>query len=307
MRILVIKPSSFGDIVHGLVVMDRIRNQLGPVRVDWVARDLFAPLVEGSGLVDRVIHFHRSPGGFLRVLREIRRETYDLVLDMQGLARSGMMTFRARAKMKIGRFDGREGSRFFYKVKAPVPPGPPPYHAVDILRQFQRPLGLYDLEPETLAFPDALPVGSPSPKGAILLFPESRRLEKEWPGFPDLAESLSASYPDRKIGWCGTGSGRLPDGLSERVTDLRGKVSIGALPVLMREAGVVVANDSGPVHLAAAMGVPVVAVFGPTDPRCYGPYPLERKGHVVVSAEDGDLTRLGSESVLAAVSEVLEA
>lgn len=300
-----IKPSSFGDIVHGLLVVDRIRSQAGPAKIDWVARDLFAPLVEASGIASRVIRFQRSPLGFCRVLREIRGETYDLVLDMQGLARSGIMTFWARGKMKIGRFDAREGSRFFYKVKTPMPPGAPPYHAIDILRQFQRPLGLYDLEPGLLDFPDAPPLQTSLPEGAILLFPESRRAEKEWPGFAELASRLAERFPESVIAWCGTGTGSLPSAVPPKAVDLRGQVSIKQLPSLLREASVVVANDSGPVHLASAMGKPVVAVFGPTDPKRYGPYPVGRDGNVVVAPRNGALADLDGETVLRAVEGLL--
>lgn len=305
MRILIIKPSSFGDIVHALLVVDRIRSQLEVARIHWVARDVFAPLVEASGLADRILRFERSPGGFLRVLREIRQETYDVVLDMQGLARSGWMTFAARAKIKIGRFDAREGSRLFYKVRVPPPPGPAPHHAVEILRQFQRALGLYDLAPETLGFPDAVPA-QPLPPGSILLFPESRRAEKEWPGFADLAAALRKSHPQRRIGWCGTGGGspRGGGGLPEGVADLRGKVPLAALPAVMREAALVVANDSGPVHLAAALGRPLAAVYGPTDPARFGPWPADRPGNAVLRAPGGDLRRLEAAEVVRALPDL---
>ncbi|MGE9291084.1 MAG: glycosyltransferase family 9 protein [Puniceicoccales bacterium] len=239
--------------------------------------------------------------------REIRRETYDVTLDMQGLARSGMMTFASRAKLKIGRFDGREGSRFFYGVKAPIPAGPPPYHAVEILRQFQRPLGLYDLDPEELSFPGSPVLEDGPPPGSILLFPESRRAEKEWKGFVELADGLGQAYPERTIGWLGTGKEPMAPGrkMPENVVDLRGKVPLASLPAIMREAASVVANDSGPMHLAAAMKRPVVAVFGPTDPKLYGPYPFENPGNVSIRGEGEDLSRVTVEEVKNSVSRLV--
>lgn len=307
-RILVIKPSSFGDIIHGLLVAERIRSQLPGVQMDWVARDIFAGLVEASGVVDHVLRFKRSPGGLIRVCREIRKGNYDVVLDMQGLARSGLMTFCARAKVKLGRFDAREGSRFFYKVSIPKPPQAPPFHAVDILRQFQRPMGLYDLDPVALDFANSpVPESCPA-KGAILLFPESRRAEKEWGGFFDLAERLAGKFPDRTIGWLGTGEEPIGGGksLPENVVDFRGRVSLASLPAAMRNVACVVANDSGPMHLAAAMGVPVVAVFGPTDPRQYGPYPVDCPTNVTIRGEEGVLANVSVEQVEAAVLKQLE-
>ncbi len=306
-RILVVKPSSFGDIVHALLVVDRIRSQLETARVDWVARDTFAPLVEASGLANRIFVFKRSPGGLLRLLRCLRRETFDVVLDMQGLARSGLMTFAARAKVKIGRSDAREGAGFFTRVRAPLPQSPPPHHAVEILRQFQHPLGLYDLDPQTLSFPDAPPLPKSPPSGGILLFPESRREEKEWPGFADLVTALRKRFPGHSVALCGTGKGPapLPDSPDGGFLDLRGRVPLGSLPHLVGESAVVVANDSGPVHLAAAMGRPVVAVYGPTDPVRFGPYPPADPANRVLRAPQGDLDRLGVDQVAAAVSEAL--
>ncbi|MBC2600261.1 ADP-heptose:LPS heptosyltransferase [Puniceicoccus vermicola] len=303
MRILIIKPSSFGDIVHALLVVDRIRTQIPDVEIDWVARDIFAGMVEASGLARKVLRFERSPGGFLRVCREMRKEIYDVTLDMQGLARSGIMTFFSRSKMKIGRYDAREGSKFFYRVKVPIPPGPPPYHAVEILRQFQRPLGLYDLDPEALSFPNSPKLPEGPPPGSILLFPESRRAEKEWQGFADLAQSLAKRFPDRTIGWLGTGKEPLAEkgDFPETVVDYRGKVPLASLPSVMREAAVVVANDSGPMHLAAAMDRHVIAVFGPTDPKLYGPYPFDKPENVSIRGEQGDLKNVSVEAVEEAV------
>lgn len=294
MRILIIKPSSFGDIVHGLLIVERIRSQLPEAIIDWVARDIFEGLVESSDLVRRVHRFERSPRGFLRVIKSIRQEKYDFTLDLQGLARSGLMTFFSRSKMKIGRFDAREGARFFYGSKVLPPKSFPPFHAVDLLRQFQRSIGLNDLDPSILEFPQSPTAPEAFDEGIILLFPESRRAEKEWSGFVDLALSLGNHQPDRPIAWMGTSSEPLPSILTElpHFIDGRGLVTLDCLPSVMRKASVVIANDSGPVHLAASMGRPVVAIFGPTDPVKYGPYPLDRESNHVVRAPNGDLATL---------------
>lgn len=305
MRILILKPSSFGDIVHGLLVAERIRFQLPEARIDWVARDRFADLVEASGLVRKTYRFERSPAGFFRILRELRGEEYEAVLDFQGLARSGLMSLASRAKVKIGRFDAREGSRFFHRILTPPPPGKPPFHAVDILRQFQRPLGLYDLDPGCLEFPGSRPAARTPPDGSILLFPESRRPEKEWPGFPELARNLVRRYPGRAVALCGTGPKAAPADGPVAPLDFRGDIPVGSLPDALRCAAAIVANDSGPVHLAAAMGRPVVAVFGPTDPARFGPYPPGSAANRVVRGENGDVSRVPVAGVEAALAELL--
>ncbi|MEM0966532.1 MAG: glycosyltransferase family 9 protein [Verrucomicrobiota bacterium] len=307
MRILIIKPSSFGDIVHGLVVAERILSQLPGARIDWVARDLFAGLVRASGLVEKVYEFHRSPRGFLQIVKQLRSETYDTVLDFQGLARSGLMLLASRSKVKIGRFDGREGSRLFARIQTAPPSGTSPFHAIDILRQFQHSMGLENLSPGVLDFANSERPDFSVRKGSILLFPESRRPEKEWGGFGDLAKRLSSEFPEKEIVWLGTGTEPLQDSLHgiSALIDGRQKVSLVSLPALVRESSVTVANDSGPIHLAAAMNRPVVGVFGPTDPRCYGPYPLDRNINRVVMAPDGNLATLECDRVFSEVKEVL--
>jgi ADP-heptose:LPS heptosyltransferase len=100
--ILIIKPSSLGDIIHGLQVAQSLKAQQPDTRITWVAREIFAPLVEACACVDEVIVFHRKAGwaGLRQCIREIRARRYDWVWDMQGLARSGLMTWRARAGRK---------------------------------------------------------------------------------------------------------------------------------------------------------------------------------------------------------------
>src|ERR1041385_1871813 len=92
-RVLIIKPSSLGDIIHALQVAQSLRAQTGEVEIDWVAAKAFAPLVRACPVVDRVYEFDRkgSVADFARLAKEIRREQYDWALDMQGLARSAVL------------------------------------------------------------------------------------------------------------------------------------------------------------------------------------------------------------------------
>src|SRR5579872_4731925 len=97
-EILIIKPSSLGDIVHGLQVATSIKAQRDDVRISWIVRELFAPLVRESEAVDRVYVFERLGGtkGFLKLMKEVRKTKFDYVFDFQGLLRTGLMASRAR-------------------------------------------------------------------------------------------------------------------------------------------------------------------------------------------------------------------
>ena len=312
--ILVIKPSSVGDILHGLQVAQSIKDQAPDSRITWVVRDRFAPLVETCATVDDVLLFHRGqgPAAFLRLLRDIRARHYDIVLDFPGLARTGAMTCAARAARKIGRGDAREGAGLFYGERAPLPAAGRQSHAVDILLQF---LPLLGLRPELggpLDYAPTAPLAPIDPRlddaRPVLLCPHSRGAEKDWPGFAALADRLCRERPDLDIVWDSmTKTAGPPPASGPRFIDTAGRTGLGELVALVAASRLVVANDSGPMHLAAALGRPVVALFGPSAPARFGPYPPDRPGHRVVTAPDGDLRRLDVDIVFDIVTEALGA
>ncbi|MCR6656376.1 MAG: hypothetical protein NVV63_11300 [Opitutus sp.] len=123
--ILIIKPSSLADIVHGLQVATSMKAQRDDLRISWIVRDIYAPLVRSCEAVDHAYVFERNGGtkGFLRLISEVRKTKFDYVFDFQGLLRSGLMTSRVRATKKVGRSDAREMSGMFYDQRVPLPPG----------------------------------------------------------------------------------------------------------------------------------------------------------------------------------------
>jgi ADP-heptose:LPS heptosyltransferase len=132
----------------------------------------------------------------------------------------------------------------------------------------------------------------------VLMFPDSRRAEKRWGGFKQLTELLLKEDRSRKVVWAG--SNYLPDRNSfsaAQFLNLTGNTSLVSLPALIRRAEWVITNDSGPMHLAAAQGVRTMGIFGPTDPRLFGPYPLNGPTNFVVQAPVGDLKLLPAKDV----------
>ena len=146
-NILIIKPSSLGDIVHGLQVAQSIREQLPDCHISWVVRERFAPLVQLCETVDEAFIFYRKGGvkAFYQLVQTLRQQSFDYVLDFQGLARSGLMTYFAHSTHKFGRSDAREFARLAYHACAPLPRNDQQSHAIDILLQF---LPLMELKAE---------------------------------------------------------------------------------------------------------------------------------------------------------------
>jgi hypothetical protein len=306
-EILIIKPSSLGDIVHGLQVATSLKAQVSHLRISWVVREIFAPIVRACEAVDRVYVFERNAGakGFLKLTNELRKTEFDYVFDMQGLLRTGLMTSRVKATTKVGRSDAREWSGVFYHQRVPLPPAGAGSHALDILLQFcpvlgaqpelQGALKFREVDKLNLSFADSKSGGKP-----IVMFVDSRRAEKCWGGFKQLTELILREDKQRKVVWAGSGyvhdRGGFPPA---QFLNLTGNTSLVSLPALVKRADWVIANDSGPMHLAAALGVRVLGIFGPTDPRLFGPYPLNAPGNVVVQAPVGDLKLLAVKDVFA--------
>lgn len=309
MRILVVKPSSLGDIIHGLQVVESLKSQFEKrnqsVEIHWVIRDLFADFLTQSPLVTHCFIFHRNGGffSFLKLIAAIRKESYDWVLDLQGLARSALITFFAKGKRKIGRADAREGARLLYGEKISFPEKS--LHALDILKNFLPKLGLEprlqrSLSIRTYAWPYHFPK-----QNYIALFPNSRRPEKEWPYFVELTHLLLKKLPFNVV-WLGQ---TLPQGAESihetRLHNLIGKTSLAELPGLIKEAKCIVANDSGPMHLAAALEKPLVALFGPTEKERFGPYPLESCRHRILVGEGKKIGVISADCVAETVMELM--
>jgi heptosyltransferase I len=304
-ELLIIKPSSLGDIVQGLQVATSLKAQRPELRISWIVREMFAPIVKACEAVDRVFVFERAGGakGFLKLMKQVRTTKFDYVFDMQGLLRTGLMTRRVRAKHKVGRSDAREWAGIFYDEKIPLPPDGRRSHAMDILLQFCPVLGAKPELRGTLKFRevDSLHLKFVDGKGGakpLVMFPDSRRADKKWGGFKQLTEMILREDRSRKVVWAGNNF--VPDrgAFSEaQFMNLTGNTSLVSLPALVKKAEWVITNDSGPMHLSAALGVRTFAIFGPTDPRLYGPYPIGGPLNHVIQAPVGDLKLLSVRDV----------
>lgn len=273
MRVLIVKLSSLGDLFHALPAVARLAEARS-ADIDWVTHPAYIDLVRRFAPVRRVIGFPRH--GFAMkapaFLRELRAETYDLAIDMQGLLKSAFVTRAARAKRRIGPSFHREGSHLFYD--AVTGPRNKDRHAVeenlDLLDHLGVPRG-------EVAFPVNWPTPPDLPSGRnIALLPCSRWPTKNWPPeyFAALAKALRneaslfvfGSPEDAAVGQ------QIAEAAGGGVVNQCGRTSLAELGGWLAAMDLVITVDSGPMHIAAATGTPVLALFGPTDPRRTGPY-----------------------------------
>ncbi|MBI3885348.1 MAG: glycosyltransferase family 9 protein [Opitutae bacterium] len=305
-NLLIIQTSSLGDIVQSLQVASALKAQQPEWTISWVVRDLFAPFVRMSTVVDQLFVFRRLGGvrGFWRLIRELREKQFDVVMDMHGLLRSGLITRWSGGTRRIGRADAREGATIFYREKIPLPAGGRASHPLEILLQFcpavgakpelAGPLKMREIEHLNLAF--MAPHRGQRP---ILIFPDSRRADKKWNGFGQFT-ALLIREAGRKAVWAGTDYIPCKEAFPEGTfVNLTGNTSLTSLSALIAKADWVVSNDSGPMHLAAALGVKTVGLFGPTDPRATGPYPINSPTNYAMQAPVGDLSLLPAREAFA--------
>jgi len=300
-EMLIIKPSALRDIVHGLQVAASIKAQKPEWRISWIVRDIYAPLVRSCAAVDQVFVFQRHEGarGFLRTMREVRKREFDLVCDFQGLLRTGLMAKWARGQRKVGRPDAREGAGFFYDETIKLPADGTTAHVLEALLQFCPVVGAEARLTGPLHFRDLerLHLGFMAPRKGIrpiLIFPDSGERSKKWNGFSELT-ALLIRETGRKVVWAGSNYLPCRESFPEGTfVNLTGNTSLTSLPALLHKADWVISNDSGPMHLSAAMGLKTIGLFGPTDPRQYGPYPLKSPTNYTIQAPVGELALLSA-------------
>ena len=290
LKILILKPSSLGDVIHALPVLRMLKRHLPASEIYWWIDSNLAPLLEGDPDLAGLILFHRkhwqSPRHWLglgKSVRWVREQAFDYAVDLQGLARSGLFAWLAKVDVTIGLAGAREGSSAAYDLIAPAPLRS--RHAVDRYLEVLRPLNVpvrWDFAwlPERSEVAAGIQKRFPvSGSKWIILQPGARWANKRWPveHFATLAKQLLAAYPDRRVAILGgddeTGFGKtIAQADSVRCLDLTGKLSLPEMVEWIRLSELMVTNDTGPMHVAAALGKPVIPIFGPTDPLRTGPY-----------------------------------
>lgn len=308
-RILIIRPSALGDVCRSVPVLVSLRRSYPTARIDWLVNEGFSQAIEAHPDLSRVVAFPRQALGAalasLRVgpavafIKQLRLERYDLVLDVQGLARSGFLAWATRAPRRVGYADAREMGWMGLTERQRVPRD---LHSVDRMLGLVRAMGVEPVADMRLYTPPAARAAADADAALAgtryaVLAPTSRWPGKQWPAerFAALAPRLLEMGLDAVV-IVGSASERgqitpLLDAandakLSGRLVDRVGATSVGGLMALIERAALVVANDSAALHIAVGFETPVVALFGPTRIDRVGPY--RREASVVQHLEPGE-------------------
>jgi lipopolysaccharide heptosyltransferase I len=296
-RILIIKPSSLGDIVHALPVLAGLRREYPRAHIAWLVGQGFAPVLAGHPLLDEVIPFDRrrygrmlqswgSVADFVRFVGALRRRRFELVVDLQGLIRSGFLAWASGARRRVGFAAAREFGWAFYTQRVRCLRNE--QHAVQKNLHLARTLGVPVDPPE---FPLGLSAAEIAAARELLARVAGRPIDRFTAILPGARWETKRWRADRFAALIGRlhSSGFSPCVLlgapEERafadpivaagppgVVDGVGRTSLRELCAVIALADLVICHDSGPMHIAAALGKPLVAIFGPTNPARTGPY-----------------------------------
>jgi lipopolysaccharide heptosyltransferase I len=294
LKILILKPSSLGDVIHALPVLRLLKLHLPNAEIYWWIDASFAPLLDGDPDLTDIVCFQRRrwqwPAYWPEMVRSVlwmRAQQFDWVIDLQGLLRSGVFGWLARGSLFIGldnRFEGgREGANAFYDVAVQSGDNK---HAVDrclsILPALDVPVHTrFQWLPERPQIAATVKSKWPEIDSGrwVAIQSGARWPTKCWPtkNFAGLVRLLAEKFPDVRFAVMGSADDQkrgeaVAAAVPGRVLNLCGQTSLPEMIEWLRRCALMITNDTGPMHVAAALGVPLIALFGPTDPRFTGPY-----------------------------------
>ncbi len=267
-RILVVRLGAMGDVLHALPAVSSLKHSFRGARLTWLVKPQWAPLLEGNPFVDRLVLLRREfPGGLYGTWRELRAEGYDFAVDFQGLLQSAIWASAAHPSRIFGFHSSqlRERAAGIFYSSATLAAAA---HIVDRNLELAAAAGATSLL-NSFPLPAGRSEGQLPESDFVLASPMAGWRSKQWPleHYAVLAARLreELGVPLVLNGPPGASFPEVP-GAIVHCSGLAGLVDA------TRRAAAVVGVDSGPMHLAAAIGKPGVAIFGPTDPARNGPY-----------------------------------
>lgn len=330
-RFLAVRLSSLGDLVHTLPVVPALRSAFPDAQLDWVVDGRWSPLIKLVRGIDEVIPLQPSVSGYLHCMRRVRRAGYSCVIDFQGIYRSAMLGWISGARRRIGRDrnSARErGAARFYTDRI-IPLG---QHVAEMSMSLAVCAGAR--RPAEVEFPIDIPaqeirglrekLGREGVESYVVVSPGGGWKSKCWPAdrFGALCAEIWRRHGIRSVINLAPGEEQLGEAILADALAAKPIVRCSALPelvALLSQALLVVGGDTGPLHLAAALGTRVVALFGPTNASRNGPLPrgvvvqnyssappnYQRGDYVRGRSYSAEMLSITVEQVLAAIEQEL--
>jgi lipopolysaccharide heptosyltransferase II len=281
-KLLVIKLRAVGDVILSTATLPNLRAAFPGATIDFLVERSCRDVIEGNEQIDNLVVFSKTRANGAMILLDLRRAKYDMVIDLFGNPRSALMTFASRARYRVG-YDFR-GRSYAYNIL--VKPRGAEVHNVEFNLDALRRIGV-SVTTKSPYFPLAeadrefagREAGKLGLTGRLVIGfnPGTNRPAERWPAerFAELGALLASRLGARICVFWGPGEKPLADAIAERI----GEAAVVAPPTSLKQLGamfercsLVVSNDTGPMHIAAALGVPTVGIFGPVNPLLQGPW-----------------------------------
>ncbi|MGD9110167.1 MAG: glycosyltransferase family 9 protein [Phycisphaerales bacterium] len=295
--ILIIKPSALGDIIQALPSLAALRKSFPAAEIRWLVRTEFAPLINNHSHLTEAILFDRKFLGkawknpkalaaLVSLIFKLRKYKFDLVLDLQGLFRTAVLGWLSGCKVRAGMAGAREFGHVFYNRR--VKQDKSCIHLADYYLKIAAAGGTKTGDVEFI-LGESNPAASSGAKRLLdssdvsgskyaVFVPGSAHADKCWAteNFAELADKITERYGLSIIAVGTSGESTLAEQINSKaeteVINLAGKTDIPVLVELLRTAKLVISNDTGPGHIAAAFGMPIVLIFGRSNPSRVMPY-----------------------------------
>lgn len=330
MKVALVKLSSLGDVVHALPVAVALRARRPSTGITWIVETREAAVLQGHDAIDEILAVDtrrwrraRGPGGIVQAARDLlllrrrlRASAFDVVIDLQGLLKSGLVTAATGASLRVGFAAGwcREPLSTLFTNRRITPP-PAARHVVE---QYLTTLSVLDVTASPIEFRipvdrkaeervDAFlsSIGVKSHDRLVAISPGAGREAKRWPAtrYAELATRLRDEASATTVVVWGPGEHDTAQAITRSGAALLAPAtSIAELTAFLRRATAMVASDTGPLHLGAAVGTRCLGLYGPTRAERNGPYGHE---HRVLQSPDGRMTSLDVAAVLGAMGDLL--
>ena len=278
MKILIIKPSSFGDIVQAAPCAAALKQAYPQCEISWVIFKQWAPLLEIFPDIDKIIGWDRNSGikGFFEVLKKVKETEYDFILDLQGLFRSGLLAKLAKGKVKIGAPGMKELSGLMIKEiepqKAKINATLRNLETVNFItgKKFTPEVHL-KIDEQSVKEAGIMLSENKVPEKYFTLLPFARGKGKDWSieNYRILIDLLKEKYPQYGILILGSkndfGKIKNDNAIGGKVADLCGKTDLKQLAAILSKSALSVGADTGSMHLSSVLNVPSVFIFGVSD------------------------------------------
>ncbi|NPV10826.1 MAG: lipopolysaccharide heptosyltransferase II [Ignavibacteria bacterium] len=280
-KILIIKPRGIGDLILSTIVLKNLKNEIPDCKIHYLTESFASPILKFNPYITKIYEFKNSFFENLRLINRLRKENYDIIFDFYSNPRTAQFTFLTRAKIKIG-YDKR-GRKYAYNLKVKLTD--PNLHSALAHLEFLKILNfrsdqkelLYFITEEERNFADKYFVSNQISENCIGIIPgggwSSKRCEPE--KFAEICQLAHQKFQSEFLILYGNEDKQDAQKIYEltsNISHLAKETSIREMVALISKCRAVIANDSGPMHLSAAIGIPTIGIFGPTNPYAHGPF-----------------------------------